>query len=65
MLLLKDSLTSAIAQIWLKPDNVAALDVPGRLRGALQQKILQRLNLRITKFGERASACARSTASKR
>jgi len=30
--------------VWLKPDRLAAADIPSRLRGAIPQKVLQRLS---------------------
>lgn len=33
-----------IIGVWIKPDRIAATDIPGRLRGTAQQKVLQRLS---------------------
>jgi hypothetical protein len=36
--------SGAPVMVWLRSDHLAAADIPGRLRGTLQQKILQRLD---------------------
>ncbi len=45
MVMLTDEASNAQVMLWLKPDQLLSADIAGRLRGALQQKILQRLDL--------------------
>ena len=43
--MLQELASGASASVWLKAEKIDAAEVPSRLRGAVQQKALQRLNL--------------------
>jgi hypothetical protein len=45
MVMLQEPASGASASVWLKAEKIDAAEVPSRLRGAVQQKALQRLNL--------------------
>jgi hypothetical protein len=45
MVMLQELASGASASVWLKAEKIDAAEVPSRLRGAVQQKALQRLSL--------------------
>ena len=46
VILQKEDANALQAKVWMKPERSATADIPSRLRGSLQEKVLQRLSAR-------------------